>query len=152
MSKALPTATPIALRASFSSLMLSSMIQPHPFVTLRAAIASSGLRHKEVMNKTLKRNAGIKGNPTDIIENCLSAWVDSALGKGKHGRGRGMSGSGGASSGWGEQALGELAHKQLESPDDGPANFGRVIEAPDEKPDSMLESDGITVVAWIIRR
>jgi hypothetical protein len=93
MSKVLPAKTPPALRASFSSLMLSSFLQPFPFVTLRPAIICSGLSSKEALNVTFRRSQLTEWHPASTIEQCLAAWVDSAIGKGKHGRGRGMSGS-----------------------------------------------------------
>jgi hypothetical protein len=159
MSKVLPAKTPMALRASFSSLMLSSFLQPYPFVTLRPALLSCGLSSKEAMNVTFRRSQLTEWHPASTIEQCLAAWVDSALGKGKHGRGRGMSGTGqGGNSNlrWGEQILGERAVRAYE--DGGEDELDRAEAALSSTHESQRqqgderEADEMTIVAWIVRK
>lgn len=146
----------MALRASFSSLMLSSFLQPYPFVTLRPALLSCGLSPKEAMNVTFRRSQLTEWHPASTIEQCLAAWVDSALGKGKHGRGRGMSGSGQGALRWGEQVLGEQAVRAYESTNEGEDDLDKAEAAlssthESQRSDEAFESDEMTIVAWIVR-
>ena len=157
MSKVLPAKTPMALRASFSSLMLSSFLQPYPFVTLRPALLSCGLSSKEAMNVTFRRSQLTEWHPASTIEQCLAAWVDSALGKGKHGRGRGMSGTGqGGNLKWGEQILGERAVRAYEDGEEdeldrAEAALSSTHESQRQQGDER-EADEMTIVAWIVRK
>lgn len=158
MSKSLPSQTPVALRASFSSLLLSSFLQPYPFTVVRPALVNSGLASKEAFNQTYHRNELGKDHPLGVIENCLAAWVDSALGKGKAGRGRGMSGTPGVKGGlkWGEEVLGERAYDELQRFLDG--TRGDTVADEPQKTSSTDRGHGdgredeMTVVAWIVKK
>jgi hypothetical protein len=156
MSKVLPAKTPMALRASFSSLMLSSFLQPYPFVTLRPALLSCGLSSKEAMNVTFRRSQLTEWHPASTIEQCLAAWVDSALGKGKHGRGRGMSGTGQGLK-WGEQVLGEQAVRAYESIGEDEDDIDKAEAALSSTHESQrlndaIEADEMTIVVWVVKR
>jgi len=153
MSKVLPAKTPPALRASFSSLMLSSFLQPYPFITLRPALISSGLIAKEAMNVTFRRSQLTEWHPVSTIEQCLAAWVDSAVGKGKHGRGRGMSGSGQGLR-WGECILGQRTLREFESTGDEELDKAETAlsSTHESRQDPGQEKDEMTIVAWIVRK
>ncbi|KAJ9098611.1 hypothetical protein QFC21_004258 [Naganishia friedmannii] len=124
MSKILPSATPHSLKASFASLMLSSFINQHPFIPIRPALVMSELTVNEVFNVVIRRSEIGHDDPPNVLLQTMSVWVDSALGKGKHGRGKGMSGYAyghfskapmGATRTpkWGEGVMGEQALKQF---------------------------------------
>lgn len=124
MSKILPSATPHSLKASFASLMLSSFINQHPFIPIRPALAMSALTVNEIFNVAIRRSEIGHDDPPNVLLQTMGVWVDSALGKGKHGRGKGMSGNAygnfskapmGATKTpkWGEGIIGEQALSQL---------------------------------------
>lgn len=124
MSKILPSATPHSLKASFASLMLSSFINQHPFIPIRPALAMSELTVNEIFNVIIRRSEIGPDDPPNVLLQTMGVWVDSALGKGKHGRGKGMSGhaygkfskapiSATNTPKWGEGVMGEQALKQL---------------------------------------
>jgi hypothetical protein len=107
MSKILPLATPHSLRASFASLMLSDFIHQYPFIPIRPALASSAFSISQVWKTVMRRSEIGVRNPANVLLQAMGIWVDSALGKGKHGRGKGMSGD----------AYGRLAGKRMEAPE-----------------------------------
>ena len=108
------------------------------------------------MNVTFRRSQLTEWHPASTIEQCLAAWVDSALGKGKHGRGRGMSGTGRGLR-WGEEVLGEQAVRAYESAADGEDDLDKAEAAlssthETQRQDDVHEKDEMTIVAWIVRR
>lgn len=157
MSKSLPPQAPMPLQASFSSLLSSVAIHPLPFVVIRPALSQCGIAFREALHLSLDRKTLDENHPYAMIQQCLAAWVDSALGKGKHGRGKGM-GRCANGIGIGENTLGERAWTQLQAAKAsavGQEDAGLVSDSVTKEthlPDVRAEKqDEATIVAWIGR-
>ncbi|KAJ9106872.1 hypothetical protein QFC19_003001 [Naganishia cerealis] len=182
MSEILPSATPHSLKASFASLMLSSFIHQYPFIPIRPALAISALTVNEVLNVVIRRSEIGLCDPPNVLLQAMGVWVDSALGKGKHGRGKGMSGSAygvfskapvGAvkTPKWGDGVMGEQALKQLRRQTDverlpsedtqlsgflvdkqGGLKLSRRDSRSTSESNDPAEDDEVHLIVWLARR
>jgi hypothetical protein len=93
--------------------MLSNFIHQYPFIPIRPALAMSAFTVSDTMRCVLRRSDISASDPANVLLQAMGIWVDSALGKGKHGRGRGLGGTGMSKvPGWGEGVMGEHALSQ----------------------------------------
>lgn len=97
--------------------MLSDFIHQHPFIPIRPALASSAFSIGEVWKTVMRRSDIGFQNPANVMLQAMGIWVDSALGKGKHGRGKGMSGD----------AYGRLAGRMDASQTAAPPRWGEGV-------------------------
>lgn len=74
--------------------MLSNFIHQYPFIPIRPALAMSAFTVSDELRCVLRRPDIGVCDPANVLLQAMGVWVDSALGKGKHGRGRGLGGTG----------------------------------------------------------
>jgi hypothetical protein len=81
----LPSNTPPSRRFSYETLLRSSFVHPLPFTQIRPALAMTGLRVKQVFDKTMHLGRGRRGDePFDaefVLMNGVEAWAKSAMGR-----------------------------------------------------------------------
>ncbi|GHJ87350.1 hypothetical protein NliqN6_3752 [Naganishia liquefaciens] len=181
MSKILPLTTPHSLRASFATLMLSSFIHQYPFIPILPALATTEFAIEATWKTVLRSSENDLRSPTNVLLQAMGIWVDSALGKGKHGRGKGMSGHAyGRLSGksatsklaesarWGETIMGERAlaeylqlpnqkeqagtPRETDNPQKVEPCFVRLPSGFSADIGSQFEVDEVNLMVWLARR
>lgn len=152
--------------------MLSNFIHQYPFIPIRPALAMSAFTISDTLKCVLRRSDISVSDPANVLLQAMGIWVDSALGKGKHGRGRGLGNTGPSKvPGWGEGVMGEHAitqyrqhgHPQQQGGDErehggqsekrSTCGFSRSTSGLNTAPgDLKAEEDEVNLMVWLVRK